>query len=86
MIVADVGLSVTVATGTGVTVMLAVPLTLPVAWVTVAVIVLDPAATPVTRPEVETVATAVLLLDHVTVGPVRVLPLASLRVAVSCWV
>jgi hypothetical protein len=50
----------------------------------VAVIVADPAVTPVTSPVVcETVATAVLLEPHVMVLPVRVFPSASFVVAVS---
>src|SRR5256885_11462097 len=52
----------------------------------VAVIVADPAATPVTSPLPLTVAAAVLLLCHVTVRPVSELPFASLGVAVSCTV
>src|SRR5256714_15107961 len=52
----------------------------------VAVIVADPAATPVTSPLPLTVAAAVLLLCHVTVRPVSELPFASLGVAVSCAV
>src|SRR5437870_3662983 len=52
----------------------------------VAVIVTAPAAAPVTRPLLLTVAQAVLELVHVTVRPVRVLPLASFSVAVSCSV
>jgi hypothetical protein len=53
----------------------------------VAVIVAVPAPTPVTRPvAVFTVATFAALVVHVTVRPVRVLPLASFVTAVSCWV
>src|SRR2546427_690726 len=52
----------------------------------VAVIVAEPAATPVTRPLALTVATAVLLLDQVTTRPVSGAPLRSLGVAVSCSV
>src|SRR3989440_11129514 len=52
----------------------------------VAVIVADPAATPVTSPLPLTVAAAVLLLCQVTVRPASVLPFASLGVAVSCTV
>ena len=48
-----------------------------------AVIVAKPTATPVTRPLPLAVATAVVELVHVTVRPVRVLPLASFSVAVS---
>ena len=49
----------------------------------VAVMVAGPAATPVTRPELETVAIAVFELDHATERPVSVPPLASLRVTES---
>jgi len=49
----------------------------------VAVIVADPAPTPVTTPLELTVATAVLPLDHVIVWPVITLPWASFTVAVS---
>src|SRR6266513_1961520 len=52
----------------------------------VAVMVAGPGATPVTRPVALTVAVEVLELVHVTVRPVRMLPLASLSVAVSCTV
>src|SRR5213593_5203160 len=50
----------------------------------VAVIVAEPAATPVTRPLPFTVATAASELDQVTVRPVRAFPLASWRVALTC--
>src|SRR5207302_686084 len=76
------GVTVTDATGTGVTVMAAVPF-----WPSlVAVIVAEPATFPVTSPVPVTVATDVLLLAHVTERPVRMLPLASRRVALSCTV
>src|SRR6184192_802118 len=76
------GVTVTDATGTGVTVMAAVPF-----WPSlVAVIVAEPATLPVTSPVPVTVATDVLLLAHVTERPVRMLPLASRRVALSCTV
>src|SRR5437870_10309953 len=52
----------------------------------VAVIVAEPATFAVTSPVPVTVATGVLLLAHVTERPVRMLPLASRRVAVSCCV
>jgi hypothetical protein len=45
-----------------------------------------PAATAVTRPELDTVATAVLLLVHVIVRPVSTVPSASRSVALSCTV
>ena len=76
------GETVTDATGTGVTVMDDVPLCPSL----VAVIVAEPATLVVTRPAPETVATVVLFDDHVTVRPVRMFPLASLSVAVSCTV
>src|SRR2546430_15042605 len=47
------------------------------------VIVAEPATTPLTSPLELTVATAVLLLDHVIVRPVSALPLASSGVAAS---
>src|SRR6266704_5538060 len=50
----------------------------------VAVIVAEPATTPLTRPLEFTVATDVLLLDQVIVRPVSGLPLTSFAVAVSC--
>src|SRR5438309_1217076 len=76
------GLTATEATGTLDTVTAAVPL-----WPSlVAVTVPAPTATPVTRPLAETVAIAPLLVVQVTVRPVSTLPLASLRVAVSCTV
>jgi hypothetical protein len=49
----------------------------------VAVIVAAPAATAVTRPLELTVAAPLLSLDHATVRPVSVLPLASRSVAVN---
>src|SRR5438132_1327648 len=76
------GLTATEATGTLDTVTAAVPL-----WPSlVAVIVPAPTATPVTRPLAETVPTAPLLVVQVTARPLSRLPLASLRVAVSCTV
>src|ERR1051325_1183351 len=76
---AEAGLTVTDATGTLVTVIAAVPL-LPSL---VAVIVADPGAMPVTLPFTSAPATAVLLLDHVTVRPDIGLPLPSCGVAVA---
>ena len=52
----------------------------------VAVIVAVPAATPVTRPAPETVATWALSVVQVTVRPLSGWPAASLGVAVSCTV
>src|SRR5438094_1909250 len=76
------GVTVTDATGTAVTVMADVPL-LPSL---VAVMVAEPAPLPVTSPLELTPATDVLFDDHVTTRPVRMFPLASLSVAVSCTV
>src|SRR6266516_4470546 len=76
------GFTVTDATGTVLTVIVAVPL----CPSEIAVIVAEPAATPVTSPLALTVATAVLPLAQVIVRPVRVLPFASLGVAASCTV
>src|SRR5438128_3485342 len=74
------GVTVTVATGAFVTVMAAVPL-----WLSlVAVIVPDPAATPVTRPLAETVATALLLVVQLTVRPVSRFPTESLVTPARC--
>src|SRR5437879_42045 len=67
---------------TAVTVIAAVPLCPSL----VAVIVAEPAATPVTSPLPLTVATPVLLLAHVTTRPVSAAPLASFGVAESCTV
>src|SRR5207248_9959368 len=76
------GVTVTDATGTGVSVKAAVPF-----WPSlVAVIVAEPATLVVTSPLLLTVATVVLFEANVTVRPVRTLPFASLRVAVSCTV
>ena len=76
------GVTVTVATGTSVTVTVAVPLFPSL----VAVIVAVPAADPVTTPLVEvpeTVAIMGLLVLQETARPVSTLPLASFIVAVS---
>src|SRR5216117_2751971 len=79
---ADAGVTATVATGTGVTVILAVPLCPSL----VAVIVAAPVATAVTSPVEFTLAVAVLLLDQVTARPLSGVPFASFGVAVSCAV
>src|SRR5437762_423999 len=80
---ADAGLTVTDATGTPLTVMLAVPLCPSL----VAVIVTGPpAATPLTSPLPFTLAIALLLDCQVITRPVKGLPLASRGVAVSCTV
>ena len=52
----------------------------------VAAIVAEPGATPVTSPELFTVATAAALVLQVTDRPVSGVPLASFGVAVSCTV
>src|SRR5437763_17049541 len=80
--VAVAGFTATEATGTAAT----VPVALPAFPSLVAVIVADPAALLVTRPLGLTVATAVLLLAHVTVRPVSALPAESFGGAVSCTV
>src|SRR5436189_48502 len=74
----DAGLTVTDATGTMVTVTVAVPLFPSLVAVSVAV----PAATPVTRPLGDTVAMPAALLTHVTTRPASGLPLPSWGVAV----
>src|SRR3989442_3351673 len=79
---ADAGVTVTEPTGTLVTVTAAVPLFPSL----VAVIVAEPAATPVTNPLPLTVAAAGLLDAQVTTRPVSAAPLASFGVAVSCTV
>jgi len=76
---AAVGLTITEATGTLVTVMADVPLCPSL----VAVIVAEPAATPVTNPLAETVAIAALLVAQVTARPLRAVPFASFGVAVN---
>jgi len=74
-IVTVLGVTTTLPTGV-VTVTVALPLLSPLVAVTVA----WPAATPVTVPLEETVATAVLLDDHVTTRSVTVTPFASFTV------
>src|SRR5690349_6258807 len=76
----EAGVTVTVATGVGLTVTAEVPV-LPSL---VAVIVTGPpVATAVTRPLAFTVAIVASLVVHVTVRPVRGVPPASFGVAVS---
>jgi hypothetical protein len=79
--VAEVGLTVTEPTGTGITVTLALP-DFPSL---VALIVVEPTPTPVTTPDDDTVATAELPLFQAITRPVRMLLLASNVVAVA-WV
>src|SRR6266550_3278171 len=76
---AEAGLIVTEATGTFATVTVAVPFCPSL----VAVIVAVPAATAVTRPLADTVATPGTLLAHVTTRPISAEPFASSGVAVS---
>src|SRR5882762_745484 len=76
------GLTATDATGTFVTV--TVTVAVPFFPSLVAVMVAVPAVTPVTRPLPLTVATAVLLVAHVTARPLSAVPPASWGVAVSC--
>src|SRR5437867_7722200 len=80
--VAVAGLTVTEATGTELTVIVAGPLFPSL----VAVIVAVPAVTPVTSPPALTVATALLLLPQLTGRPDNGLPLPSFEVAASCTV
>src|SRR6267378_4315912 len=75
-----VGDTVTVATGTRLTVTEAVPL-LPSL---LAVMFADPAATAVTMPFADTVATEGASLDQVTARPFSTLPAASFIVAANC--
>src|SRR5437763_566458 len=79
---AVLGLTVTDATGTVLTVIAAVPLFPSL----VAVSVAAPTATPVACPAPFTVATAGLLLDQVTVRPPSGLPNASRVIAAYCAV
>ena len=79
---AEAGVTVTVLTGASVTVIEDVPVFVSL----VAVIVVAPAATAVTRPFASTVAAAGLLEVHVTTRPVSTLLAASRSVAVSCCV
>ena len=79
----DDGLTTTLATGGGVTVnVMGLLVTLPEA----AVILVVPVETPVARPVLEMVATALVLLAQVKVRPEMMLPFASLAVAVNCCV
>ena len=75
----EAGFTVTAATGTTLVDTVAVPLFPSL----VAVIVAAPAATAVTRPLPDTVATAGALLAQVTTRPVRGLPFASFGIALS---
>src|SRR5258705_4607220 len=79
---AEAGLTVTEATGTGVTVKADVPLFPSL----VAVIVAAPAATPVTRPLAFTVAIAGVLDAQVMTRPVSGAPVESMVTAESCRV
>ncbi len=76
------GVTVTEATGTFVTVMAEVPLFPSL----VAVMVAEPAATPVTRPLADTVATAALLVAQLTVGLASRFPAESVVTPASCTV
>lgn len=73
------GDTVTLPTGSAVTVIVELPLFVSL----VAVIVAVPVETPVTMPVLETVATAVLLELHVTTRSVTTAPFASLTVAIN---
>ena len=76
------GATVTDATGTALTVIADVPFCPSL----VAVMVAEPAVTPLTSPLPFTVASAVLLVAQVTERPLKGLPFASLGVAASCTV
>ena len=77
----------TVPTGTGCTVMVAVPVTVSLVAVMVADSLLPPSTRPaVTVPVAPTVATVGLLLLQVTVRPARVPPLVPVRAADSACV
>jgi len=76
------GVTLTLATGTGVTVIAAVP-AIPS---DVALMLAVPTATVVTSPVALTVATVGALLLHMMVRPVRTAPAASRGLAVSCCV
>jgi hypothetical protein len=81
--VAVSGLTSTEATGTGTTVTLALPLCPSL----VAVTLVEPGATAVTRPvDGLTVATDAFPIDQVTVRPVSTVPSCALVVAVNCLV
>jgi len=77
---AAAGLTLTEATGTLATEMVAVA----VFPSLVAETVVDPAATAVTRPDDETVATPPVELDQLTARPTKTLPAESRVVAASC--
>jgi hypothetical protein len=76
------GLTITVATGAGVTVSVALPLLPSLVPVMFAV----PTVTAVTSPSLETVATAILSELQAMLRSVSTPPLASLSVAVACAV
>jgi hypothetical protein len=76
------GLTVTEATGTTLTVMVALPLFPSL----VAVIVAVPAPTPLTSPLDDTVATLPALVAQLTLRPANVFPAESFKVAMSCTV
>src|SRR5262245_21663419 len=83
MTLAGVGVTSTVATGTGRTVIAAVPVFPSLVARTVTG---PPARTPVTTPALSTVARVASLVVHVTVRPASTLPFASFSVAVSATV
>ena len=74
------------STATPVTAAVTVSAAEPVLPSLVATIVAEPAATAVTSPEAETLATAVFEEVHAMVCPLRTLPDASRSVAVACAV
>src|SRR6201989_3068708 len=59
---------------------------LPLVPFSAALMVVEPAATPVARPAEFTVATAVLATDQVAVAGMSVVPLPLWSMALNCWV
>ena len=78
---ADAGVTLTLATGGRVTVIVAVA-TLPSSEATMSA---EPAETPVTSPVTDTVATVASELVHVGTRPVSTAPVASMLEASSTW-
>jgi len=82
LIMVEGALTTTLATGTGTTVMVTVPL-----WPSlVALIVVEPDATPTSSPASEMVPTEAFEDRQVTTRPVNVAPLAAIVAATSCRV
>ena len=75
--------SVTVTNATGAATVVTLSVAEPLMLSLVAVITALPAATAVTKPALDTVATLVLLLAYVIARPVSALPLASFSVTMA---